>query len=104
MILAVLMLLIYLVVGAMTILYQRSRLFDVFRIIAGVAFLLLTTTLALAVPNPDGYLIFALALSLFISVEITSYKEYKGDRNRLFLIHAFTLMISAVLILMLLTA
>ncbi|GAB3067476.1 membrane stabilizing protein MspA [Salinicoccus sesuvii] len=103
MILIILMMLLYLVISAATILYVRSRLMDVLRLVAGIAFMLITTITAISIPNPDGTLIFSLAACLLISVEITGFKEAKGDHARLFMIHAFTLMISAVLIIMLLT-
>ena len=103
MILTVLMLLIYLVISAITILLMRNRPLDILRVIAGVALLLMMTLVSLEAPNPDGLLIFSLVISLFIAVEITAFKEAKGDHARLFMIHVFTLMISAVLIIMLLT-
>ncbi|MCG1010427.1 membrane stabilizing protein MspA [Salinicoccus sp. ID82-1] len=103
MILTILMLLLYLVIGAATILFVRNRTLDILRLIAGIAFMLIMTATALNAQNPDGVLVFALAVCLFLSVEITGFKEAKGDRSRLFMIHAFTLMISAVLIIMLLT-
>lgn len=103
MILTVLMLLIYLVISAITILLLRNRILDILRVIAGIAFMLMMTLTSLNAPNPDGLLIFSLAICLFISVEITGFKEAQGDHARLFMIHVFTLMISAVLIIMLLT-
>ncbi|WP_031547034.1 membrane stabilizing protein MspA [Salinicoccus luteus] len=103
MILAVLILLIYVVISAITILLLRNRILDVLRVIAGIAFMLMMTLISLDAPSPDGLLIFSLAICLFISIEITGFKEAKGDHARLFMIHAFTLMISAVLIIMLLT-
>lgn len=103
MILTVLMLLIYLVIGGITILAMRSRLLDVLRIIAGIAFLLIATITSLNAENPGSILTFALALCIFISVEITGFKEYKGDRSRLFLVHAFTGMLSLAYIILLFT-
>ena len=79
MILTVLMLLIYLVISAITILLMRNRALDILRVIAGVALLLMMTLISLEAPNPDGLLIFSLAISLFIAVEITAFKEAKAE-------------------------
>lgn len=103
MILPVLMLLMYLVISAATILVMRSRVFDSLRIIAGIAFLILATITSLNAGNPGSVLTFALAICVFISVEITSFKQYKGDDDRLFMIHAFTIMLAAAYIIVLLT-
>ncbi len=54
MILTVLMLLIYLVISAITILLMRNRALDILRVIAGVALLLLMTLISLEAPIPTA--------------------------------------------------
>lgn len=103
MILPILMLLMYLVISAATILVMRSRVLDVLRVLAGIAFLLLATLTSLNTESPGSVLTFALAVCVFISVEITGFKQYKGDGGRLFMIHAFTIMLAAAYIIVLLT-
>ncbi|WP_411843257.1 membrane stabilizing protein MspA [Salinicoccus sp. HZC-1] len=103
MILPILMLLIYLVVSAATILVMRSRILDFLRIFAGIAFLIMATITSLNAENPGSVLIFALAICVFISVEITGFKQYKGDDGRLFMVHAFTIMLAAAYIIVLFT-
>ncbi|WP_017547639.1 membrane stabilizing protein MspA [Salinicoccus carnicancri] len=104
MILPILMLLMYLIVSAATILVLRSRTLDILRVLAGIAFLLLATVTSLNMSNPASILTFALALCVFISVEITGFKQYRGDVDRLFMIHAFTIMLAAAYIIVLFTA
>lgn len=101
--LTLLMLLIYIVIGAATILNFRSRLFDIARYISGVAFLLMMVTFSLSLTGADFFIILALALCIVLSVEITAFKESKGDRENLFLVHAFTLTMALVLIIILIT-
>jgi hypothetical protein len=103
MILLILMLLIYLVIGVSTVVLIRSRLLDILRVLSGIAFLLLLTIETINTQNPDAVIMFALGLCTFISIEIAAFKETKGDRKSLFLIYAFTLLLAAVLIIMLLT-
>lgn len=101
MILPILMLLMYLVISAATILLMRSRVLDVLRVLAGIAFLILATVTSLNLENPGGVTAFALAVCVFISVEITGFKQYKGDSEHLFMIHAFTGMLAAAYIIVL---
>lgn len=87
-----------------TILFIRSKLFDFLRIVSGLVFLVMIISFILPVVGTDKYLILSLAIAIILSVEITSFKQYKGDAPRLFLIHAFTVAMSVVLIIFLLTA
>lgn len=103
MILTILMLLTYLVIGVSTVLLLRNRLLDILRVISGIALLLLVTVQSINITNPDAVIIFALAVCIFMSIELASFKENKGDRRSLYLIYAFTLMLTAVLTIMLLT-
>ncbi len=103
MILPILMLLMYLIISAATILVMRSRTLDILRVLAGIAFLLLATITSLNTGGTGSILTFALAVCTFISVEITGFKQYKGDDARLFMIHAFTIMLAAAYIIVLFT-
>ena len=100
--LTLLMLLIYIVISAATILNFRSRAFDIARYISGAAFLLMIITFSLSLGGTDIFIVL-LSLCIVMSVEITSFKEYKGDRANLFLVHAFTLTMALVLIIILIT-
>lgn len=101
--LTLLMLLIYIVISAATVLNMRSRTLDAARYISGAAFLLMTITFSLSLTSPDIFIVLALALCIVLSVEITAFKEAKGDRANLFLVHAFTLTMALVLIIFLIT-
>lgn len=103
MILLILMLMIYLVIGISTVAVMRHRVLDILRLLSSVSFLLMLTLQSINTPNPDALIIFALGLCTFISIEIAGFKETKGDRKSLLLIYAFTLLLSATLIIMLLT-
>lgn len=103
MLLSILMLLIYIVISAATIIVMRSRMLDIARYISGVAFLIMLITFSLSLTSPDIFIVLALAICTVISVEISAFKESKGDRQNLFLVHAFTLTITIVLIIILLT-
>lgn len=102
-VLTTLLLLMYLTVSMFTILFLRSKLFDGLRILSGIVFLVMIIAFILPVIGIDKYLILALGIAIISSVEITSYKQYKGDDKRLFLIHAFTIAMSLVLIILLFT-
>ena len=101
--LTLLMLLIYIVISAATILNIRSRILDAARYISGAAFLLMMITFSLSLTGADFFIVLALALCIVLSVEITAFKESKGDRANLFLVHAFTLTMALVLIIILIT-
>lgn len=103
MILLILMLLIYLVIGVSTVALLRHRVLDILRLLSGVSFLLMLTLTSINLQNPDSYIIFSLGLCTFLSIEIAAFKESKGDRKSLYLIYAFTLLLAATLIIMLLT-
>nr|WP_186076715.1 hypothetical protein [Jeotgalicoccus pinnipedialis] len=93
----------YLTVSMFTILFIRSKLFDALRIVSGIVFLVMIIAFILPVIGTDKYLILSLAIAIISSIEITSFKQYKGDDKRLFLIHAFTVAMSLVLIILLFT-
>ena len=101
--LSLLMLLIYIVISAATIINLRSRTLDIARYISGAAFLIMMITFSLSLTSPDLYIVLALSLCIVLSVEITAFKVTKGDRANLFLIHAFTLTMALVLIIILIT-
>lgn len=96
----ILMMLIYLVIGYSTVMMMRSRVLDILRLISGVAFLLMILVYSLSLDNPNAVIVFVLGLSLMLSIEIAAFKEYKNDRDNVFLIYAFTAMFSAVLAIM----
>lgn len=102
-IISILMLLIYLVIAFMTILNMRSKVFDLARWISGLLFLFSLFTFAFTLDGIDFWLIIAISLCLVLSIEITAFKDSKGDKNNLFIIHAFTLTMALVLIIMLIT-
>src|SRR5699024_909591 len=104
MILPILMLLMYLLGSAVTILGMSSRMLDILRDLAGIACVLLATVTSLNMESPVSMLRFTIGLCVFISVEITGFKQYKGDGDRLFMIHAFTIMRAAAYIIVLFTA
>lgn len=101
--LTLLMLLIYIVIGAATIITMRSRALDIARYAAGALFLVMLITFSLTLESADMFIVLLLSLCIVLSVEITAFKESKGDRKNLFLVHAFTLTMSLVLIIILIT-
>lgn len=101
--LSILITLIYIVISALTILTLRSRTLDIARLFSGIAFLIMIITMALSLEGSDIYLTIALAVCIVLSVEITAFKEKQGDQKNLFIIHAFTLTMTLVLIIMLIT-
>ncbi|QQD86099.1 hypothetical protein JEM45_06450 [Jeotgalicoccus sp. ATCC 8456] len=103
MLLSILIVLIYIVVSAATILTFRSKTLDIARLFSGLAFLIMIITTSMSLDGSDIYLTIALAICIVLSVEITAFKEKQGDQKNLFLIHAFTLTMTLVLIIMLIT-
>src|SRR5699024_12841246 len=101
--LSLLMLLIYIVISAATIINLRSRTLDIARYISGAAFLIMMITFSLSLTSPDLYIVLALSLCIVLPVEITAVKETQGHRADLFLIHAIKLNIDSVLHIILLT-
>ncbi len=101
--LSILIVLIYIVVSAATILTFRSKALDIARLFSGLAFLIMIITTSMSLDGSDIYLTIALAICIVLSVEITAFKEKQGDQKNLFLIHAFTLTMTLVLIIMLIT-
>lgn len=99
----VLMMLIYLLIGYFTVMIMRNRTMDILRLISGAAFMLMILVYSLSLVNPDAVIVFALGLSLMLSIEIAAFKENKNDRNNVFLIYAFTAMFAAVLTIMIFT-
>lgn len=102
-VLSILMLLIYIVISFLTILTVRSKIFDIARWVSGLAFLICMLAFSSSIEGIDFWLIIALSLCLVLSVEITAFKESKGDNDNLFIIHAFTLTMTLVLIILLIT-
>src|SRR5699024_10705025 len=102
-VLSILMLLIYIVISFLTILTVRSKIFDIARWVSGLAFLICMLAFSSSIEGIDFWLIFALFLCLVLIVEITVFKESKGDNFNIFINYVFTMIMILLLIIMLTT-
>lgn len=63
------------------------------RWVVGIVFAILTVVFAYPFETLNHYLLILLMLSIISSVEIAHFKVAKGDKDRVFLVHSFTVLL-----------